>query len=187
LHEEILTVTARWLDIESRKDGLTPYAREAEARTLELLETSLRPGPKGVVPAADAQRLHASIPCDIETLLPHLEQRGLEAKADAEKRLAERGRIESESLRKILEDQRTRVLAQLGRHDTAQGEFEALLKQLNDGEKRQLQANRKYWQAWLENVDGDLKREPGRILNFYKTASYRIEPVGLAYLWPVTG
>ena len=36
-------------------------------------------------------------------------------------------------------------------------------------------------------VSRDLAREPQRIADFYRTRSYRLEPVGLAYLWPVTG
>ena len=42
------------------------------------------------------------------------------------------------------------------------------------------------WDRWLENVELDLQREPARILEFYRTASFRLEPVGIAYLWPVT-
>ena len=48
-------------------------------------------------------------------------------------------------------------------------------------------ADRRHWERWLANVDGDLEREPKRIAEFYRTQSYRLEPVGLAYLWPVTG
>ena len=55
------------------------------------------------------------------------------------------------------------------------------------GQRRQLSADRRHWQRWLTNVDGDLAREPQRIADFYRTRSYRLEPVGLAYLWPVTG
>ena len=40
---------------------------------------------------------------------------------------------------------------------------------------------------WLANVEGDLKSEPDRVRSFYQVASFRIEPIGLADLWPVTG
>jgi hypothetical protein len=56
-----------------------------------------------------------------------------------------------------------------------------------DLEKRQLESNRRYWDKWLANVEGDLTNEPDRVRKFYEVASFRIEPVGLAYLWPVTG
>jgi len=182
LHDEILTVTARWTEPSIRRGPVTPYAREAEAKTLDLLEDALRPNTDGHIPEPVKSRLLASIPRDIEELLPHLEKRGLEAKSDAEQRLTERGRVESESIHRVLEDQKRRVQAELGRKIDAQ-----LLLGFNEEEKRQLESNRRYWQRWLENVEGDLKREPGRVRDFYKVISFRIEPIGLAYLWPVTG
>lgn len=118
---------------------------------------------------------------DIEELLPHLEQRGQDAKAEAEAKLKKRGDDEADSIRRVLEDQKRRLLAELGRYDQAQ-----LLLTL-DLEKRQLESNRRYWDKWLANAEGDLQREPDRVRKFYAVASFRIEPVGLAYLWPVTG
>ena len=59
--------------------------------------------------------------------------------------------------------------------------------QFDDAERRQLESNRRYWQKWLERVEVDLQKEPERIVGFYSVASFRVEPVGLAYLWPVTG
>lgn len=180
LHEEILTVTARWTELSTRRGVLAPYAREAEAKTLELLEAGLRPGAHPTVPDAVAKRLQESIARDIEELLPHLEQRGNEAKSDAEAKLKKRGEDEADSLRRVLEDQKRRVLNELGRYDQTQ-----LLLSL-DLEKRQLESNRRYWDKWLANVEGDLQREPERVRKFYDVTSFRVEPVGLAYLWPVT-
>src|SRR4051812_39375567 len=34
LHEELIPITARWIDPKSRKEKLAPYARDAETRTL---------------------------------------------------------------------------------------------------------------------------------------------------------
>ena len=181
LHEEILTVTARWTEPASRRGTLTPYAREAEARTLELLESSLRPGAHANVPEVIAGRLQSSMPRDIEELLPHLEKRGQEAQTVAEAKLEKRGDDEAESIRRVLDDQKRRVLTELGRYDQTQ-----LLLSL-DLEKRQLESNRRYWDKWLANVEGDLQLEPSRVRQFYQVASFRIEPVGLAYLWPVSG
>jgi len=181
LHEEILSVTARWTEISARRGALTPYAREAESKTLELLEDGLRPGAHSNVPDVVAGRLQSSFTRDIEELVPHLEQRGQEAKTDAVAKLKKRGDDEAESIRRVLDDQKRRVLNELGRYDQTQ-----LLLSL-DLEKRQLESNRRYWDKWLANVEGDLQREPVRVRKFYEVASFRIEPVGLAYLWPVTG
>ena len=181
LHEEILTVTARWTEPPTRRGTLAPYAREAEAKTLELLESSMHPGAQPKVPEVVAARLRASLARDIEELLPYLEQRGQDAKTDAEAKLKKRGDDEADSMRRVLEDQKRRVLTELGRYDQTQ-----LLLSI-DLEKRQLESNRRYWDRWLANVEGDLKTEPDRVRSFYQVASFRIEPVGLAYLWPVTG
>jgi hypothetical protein len=54
-------------------------------------------------------------------------------------------------------------------------------------ERRQRAADRRHWAQWLENANRDLKLEPQRIAEFYKIRSFRLEPVGIAYLWPVTG
>ncbi len=182
LHEEILTVTARWIDPSTRRGALSPYAREAEAKTIELLEAALRPDSHSKIPATVAARLQASISRDIEELLPHLDTRGNEAQSDAEAKLLERGRIESDSIRKVLEDQKQRVEGELGRSQSTQ-----LVLGFNDQEKRQLDSNRRYWKQWLKNVEADLESEPDRVRNFYQTTSFRLEPIGLAYLWPVTG
>ena len=182
LHEELITVTARWTNPADRKGPLTPYGREAEARTITILQESLKPAANArPVPADATQRLQSSMAQDIRELLPHLEQRGEAARGDAEKLLAERGQAESDSLRKILEDQRKRVLAKYTATETEQ-----LLLGFSDDEKRQLFADRRHWERWLANVDGDLAREPKRIAEFYQTKSFRLEPVGLAYLWPIT-
>lgn len=184
LHEEILTVTSRWIEGDSRRNPLTPYAKEAEAKTLELLEDALSPSAKWEISEVITNRLQKTISRDIEELLPHLEKRGQDAKNDAEISLADRGRIESEAIRKILEDQKRRVENELGRSEETQLSFE--FAEFDDAERQQLLSNRKYWQRWLENVEIDLKQEPVRVREFYKVSSYRIEPIGLAYLWPIT-
>ena len=71
LHEEIVPVAARWIEPSRRTGPLKAYAREAEARTLDLLDRSLaRPG---APPEAVRLRLLAAASGDIEALLPQLE------------------------------------------------------------------------------------------------------------------
>jgi len=82
-------------------------------------------------------------------------QHGKERKAEAEAKLKKRGNDEAESMRGVLEDHKRGVLSELGRYDQTQ-----LLLSL-DLEKRQLESNRRYWDKWLTNVEGDLKSEPG--------------------------
>jgi len=188
LHEEIITVTARWYDPAYRKGPLAPYGREAEARTVAILQESLKPeSTNRTVPATAAARLQASLSRDIRELLPHLSSRGDSARSDAEKQLAERARIEADGLRTILEDQRRRILKKV---KETEGDQMYLSLPGNDDDaraRRQRAADRHHWQLWLNNVDGDLQREPQRVADFYRVKSFRLEPVGLAYLWPVTG
>lgn len=183
LHEEIITVTAPWTDPQKRTDGLSPYARDAEARTMNLLEKAmLDPASAAALPESVRQQLQASMATDVEALLPHLEQRGTAAREAAESRLADRARIESEAMTRILEAQRKRVLATLQKHEDPN---QPLLFDLEAAdEKKQLEENMRYWRKWLEGVDLELEREPARIREFYQVKTTRIEPVGLVYLWP---
>ncbi|MFM8359956.1 MAG: helicase, partial [Verrucomicrobiota bacterium] len=172
LHEQLLTVTARWMEPTTRKAPLSPYGRDAETRTMNLLQESLRPGRQGpAVPEAARQKLQASMAQDIRELLPHLEERGLAARSEAEKVLSLRGQAESESITQLLLDQQRRVLTRYQAAETDQ-----LLLGFSEEEKRQLAADRRHWERWLANVEGDLTREPARIAAFYQTRSYRLEP-----------
>lgn len=188
LHEEIITVTARWHDPADRKGPLTPYGRDAEARTVTILQESLKPsGTARSVPPIASARLQSSLAQDIRDLLPHLAERGNAARADAEKLLTERARVEAEGLRTILADQRQRVLKKF---QETEGDQMFLSLPGNDDDaiaRRQRAADRRHWQSWLANVDADLVKEPQRVADFYRVKSFRLEPVGLAYLWPVTG
>lgn len=183
LHEEMLLVTARWVEPATRGKHLTPYGREAEKKTLQLMEESLRPGAHANVPPQRSRQLHESIALDIQQLLPHLQTRGETALAEAQAELTQRGEKEAGNLRDILNDQRQRVLKEQARWANSQLD----LPGFTPDEKKQLAANQRFWKAFLENVDGDLAREPKRIREFYQPTAHRIEPVGIAYLWPITG
>ena len=54
-------------------------------------------------------------------------------------------------------------------------------------ELRQLESNRRYWDKRLTALETELLTEPDRIRELYDVKATRIEPVGLVYLWPVTG
>jgi superfamily II DNA or RNA helicase len=180
LHEEILTVTARWVAPDARKGPLAAYARDAEAHTLDLLEKAMAPG-GAAVPDAIAKRLLAAVEQDISDLRPQLDARGSEAQTMAARRLAERGEAEARAMREILETQRQRVEQQAARAQ------QVLPGTLPPDEERQLQADRRAWARFIASFERDREAEPKRIGDFYTVASARIEPVGLAYLWPVSG
>jgi superfamily II DNA or RNA helicase len=183
LHEELVPVAARWVDPSQRRGPLQAYAREAETRTLDLLERSLGDSGGRVPPEVIQRRLLAAAAHDIEQLLPQLAPRADELAALAVDKLRRRGEREEQDLRETLERQRQRVREELARHE---GQFQQLTLDFDDEEKRQLEANMRSWRGRLEQFDRDLEREPQRVRDFYEVRARRVEPVGLVYLWPET-
>ncbi len=180
LHEEIIPLTARWVDPERREDILTPYARETEEKTLALLDDALRQR-RDDIGATVQQRLIAAAPRDIAELLPQLEPRGLDIAERATERLRERGQREASELKGILTRQRDRVEEELRRREK---DFDQFSLGFQNEEQRQLRSDMRSWTSRLEEFDRDLGSEPDRIREFYRVRAHRIEPVGLVYLWP---
>ena len=184
LHEELVPVTARWSEPALRREPLRPYAREAEARTLSLLDDSL--GGTGAAPNEVVQRrLLDAAPRDIEELLRHLEPRAEESARDAAEALRQRGEREARLLHDTLQRQRSRVMEEIERY---RQESKQIALDWGDDEegRRQLEANARHWERRLSHFDADLQREPERVRRFYDIQLTRVEPVGLAYLWPET-
>jgi superfamily II DNA or RNA helicase len=180
LHEELIAVTARWTHPERRKGALTPYGREAEGNTLQLLEQALRrPGQ----PANEVVlgQLQAAGPRDVAELLQALEKRGGELAEGATRQLMERGDKEAQAMRAILEEQQKRIAATVEKNREQQFDLFA------PDEARQLEADRRHWGRRLADIEQELLTEPARIRGVYVVKAQRIEPVGLVYLWPVTG
>ena len=183
LHEEMVPITARWIELSQRKGKLTAYARDAEARTLDLLERSLGDRGRSVSRETIQRKLLDAAARDIAELLPRLEPRAEEFAAVAIEKLKQRGVREERDLREILERQRERVREKLAKNE---GEFQQLTMDFGDEEKRQLESDMRSWRTRLEQFDRDLEREPQRIRAFYEVRAKRVEPVGLVYLWPET-
>ena len=183
LHEEIVPVAAHWT-VPSRRNGrLAPYGRNAEAKTLELLDRSLaRTGPREPSETVRAKLLAAAAR-DIEEMLPQLEIRAESAAVDAERLLADRGRIEQRKLAETLKAQKQRVRAALQKQTEAGGQ---LSLEFSTEEKRQVEANVRAWNRRIAAFDRDIETEPRRVRELYKVATRRIEPLGLVYLWPET-
>jgi superfamily II DNA or RNA helicase/DNA-binding transcriptional regulator YiaG len=183
LHEEVVALAARWVEPSQRKGPLVAYAREAEAKTLELLEGALV-GRGRRAPSETIQRkLLEAAARDIGELLPQLEPRAMELAALATAKLLRRGEREEQDLRETLEAQRERVRDELAKHDV---QFQQLTFDFGDEEKRQLESDMRSWRTRLQQFDRDLEREPQRIREFYDVRAQRVEPVGLVYLWPET-
>ena len=184
LHEEIVTVTARWVEPERREGPLTRYAVDAERKTLALLDEVLDKGAASQPSRIVRERLLESAAQDIEELRPQLEPRAKELEEKAIELLADRGNREAKELHETLLKQRKRVKAELERHEA---EAHQLALDLDADDQRQLQANKRAWKLRLDQFGRDLKTEPQRIRDFYRVRASRVEPVGLVYLWPETG
>ena len=184
MHEELIPVTARWTEPALRRKALKPYAREAEARTLALLDDSL--GGTGAAPNEVVQRrLLDAAPRDIEELLRHLEPRAQESAREAAEALRQRGEREAKLLHDTLQRQRDRVTEEIEQYRLKSRQI-ALDWGDDEESRRQLEANARHWERRLSHFDADLEREPERVRRFYDIQLTRVEPVGLVYLWPET-
>jgi hypothetical protein len=177
----VIAVAARWSEPEARKGSLRPYAERAEAETLRLLDASLIAPESAGVSADVRKKLAATAAADAQDLIPHLQERARETAARAERLLAERGKREAGEMAQILDAQRTRIDAQRRIQDPDQ------LRLFADEERRQLEADRRHWEKRLGEIAVERDREPERILASYAVKATRVEPVGLVYLWPVSG
>ena len=185
LHEELVTITARWIDPMIRKGALTPYGREAETRTMTLLDEALLNGHGRPLPEVTVKQLQQSAPRDVEELLPHLEKRCAEYADEAIGKLIQRGEKEAADMRKILETQRDHIVKKVADHESVQMQLQ--LPGMKADERRQLDADRRRWSKRLSDLPRELEEEPARIRGVYEVRARRVEPVGLVYLWPVTG
>src|SRR5271157_5633786 len=140
LHEELVPVTARWVEPSQRKHALSPYGREAELKTLDLLETALLPTNAPDVDPVIQAKLRQAAARDIEQLLPHLNKRGKELAEGARIALAKRAEQEATAMKTILEEQKKRVAETAGKFKDPQ-----LLLDFNDDEQRQLESNKRHW------------------------------------------
>ena len=121
-----------------------------------------------------------------QELLPHLQTRGEEYAADASKKLRERGEAEAKAMREILETQKKHIADTV---PSTTSEIAPAVARLRRSRTNcaSLNANRRYWDKRLAALEQELQTEPDRIRELYDVKANRIEPVGLVYLWPVTG
>jgi hypothetical protein len=182
LHEEIVPVTARWTDPALRGAGLHPYGDAGETRTLDLLEEALTETPRAIA-AETRTRLLAALPRDIDELRPHLDAAAATARAAAETLLAQRGEREAEGMRRLLSDQRARITNLIRKAEPVD---QLTLSFPDEAERRQVQDDRRAWDRRLDALAREEAEEPDRVRAGYATVAWRVEPVGIAYLWPAT-
>ena len=181
LHEEIVPVTAHWVEPSLRKKALTPYGRTTEQATLSSLQGALDEAGRRSIPDEVQKRLAASAQSDIVDLLPHLRSRGEELLEQAKVRLSDRAEAESRSMIELLKNQRRRIADAVGSDERQ------LTLAFDQAELRQHEADRRAWKRRLDDIESELDSEPRRIADSYAVRAHRIDPLGLVYLWPRTG
>ena len=182
LHDEIIAVAARWRPAAARTGPLEPYREggRAEAQTLALLDAALVAADAHPVASEVERRLVDTIARDVAELRPHLDTRAGEATEVAQQRLAERATREASELEALIRERSDRILATQKRAAQLELGF-------NTDEVKQLRAEQRHWQTRLADLEREVTEEPRRLRESYEVRSARVEPVGLVYLWPVSG
>ena len=177
LHEEVVPVTARWIDPARRSGALAPYGRAGEQTTLAALQTALDEAGNRRIPEPVQARFAASAEDDIRDLKPHLQRRadGLIERVKAQ--LAARAEAESDSMRVLLERQHARIVGAVRESRQMAIGFDA-------AERRQHEADRRAWDRRLKQIEEELESEPRRIAETWTVRAVRVDPVGIVYLWP---
>jgi ERCC4-related helicase len=181
LHEEVIPVTAIWTEVERDRRSLRALGESGEERTLNQLEHALRDARQA--PPLAIARIQAMVERDTADLLPTLEKIANERLAKVKVDLAKRGETEANSLTELLSEQRKRIAKASAEFDPNQ----LLLPGIGDDERREREADRRYWQNRLVRIEKEIHEEPPRIRASYDVTAHRLEPVGLVYLWPTTG
>ncbi|HEY6341964.1 MAG TPA: DISARM system SNF2-like helicase DrmD [Bryobacteraceae bacterium] len=179
LHEEIVAVTARWTDSKIRREPLTPYERDREAFTLNLLYKSLIETPPRAIPEVVRNQLRESAPADVTQLSVHLQERAGKIEQAARAALERRGNEEAEAMLRILEAQRKQIEAK------QKADLQLVFESMEEEVRRQREAERRFQNERLERLPEERATEPERIRAIYNVQASRVEPVGLIYLWPV--
>ena len=184
LHDEVVATAAEWVPPETRRGRLAALGERDKADVLELIEASL--GSPRLLTVADSvkERLQAHAPRDVGELLPAMERRAETLADRAVKALTERGGREAVEMVTILEEQRKRIEARIA-------EIEAPNRQLKlayaADDERQLRSDLRHLKTRVGRIDGEKETEPARIRRAYEVRARRLEPIGLVYLWPVSG
>jgi hypothetical protein len=176
LHEEIILVTAAWTEAGRGTKPLRPFGLTREAATIDQLDDAFR-SPRS--PASHiVERIRQWAANDASDLEPELRRRAGDRKTDAVKDLVAIGEQEAKSLRRLLEDQRTRVARAEAEPEDAQ------LALFPDREAEQRRRDRRHWKAKLDRLATDIEEEPERVRQSYSVVADRLETIGLVYLWP---
>ena len=180
LHEEIIPITSIWTESERDRKPLRPLGESGEEKTLNQLEEALRNAREA--PGSAVARIQPLIERDIVDLVPTLEKIATERLTAVTAQLKKRGEEEARSLSDLLDQQRSRIAKAAKDFDPNQ-----LTLDLVPEERREREADRRHWEGRLTRLERELREEPDRLRTSYEVRAHRLEPIGIVYLWPVSG
>jgi hypothetical protein len=184
LHDEILTVAADWEDPAARGRRKLKSLGVGETHdVLRLLDDALATPRLREVPEAARTLLLAGVSRDVRDLRGPLEERAAKDSTTAIRELRIRGESEGDAMKRILEDQRNRIVRRAAEVD---GDLRQGRLDLGDDEERQLKLDRRHWDSRLGELVSEIESEPARIRTSYEVKARRVEPVGVVYLWPTS-
>jgi hypothetical protein len=178
LHEEIILVTAAWREAGRGSKPLRPFGTIREQATLDQLDQAFREPRSPSARVVEWVRQWAAQ--DAADLQPELQRRAETQKLEAIKQLTAVGEAEAKSLKRLLEEQRTRI----AKADAEPEDRQLSFLPVAEAEAEQRRPDRRHWKAKLERLATDIEQEPERVRGTYSVAADRLETIGLVYLWP---
>ncbi|MCX4242546.1 DISARM system SNF2-like helicase DrmD [Paraliomyxa miuraensis] len=184
LHDEVLSVTARWVPGDVREEPLAADEEGERVDVLRRLDESLGSARLRDVPEGTRRRLSAGAAKDVAELLPALDREAKRLAKAAKNELVKRGKREAKEMEAILRDQQTRIEQELREPEPIKETQLALGFESEEG--RQRAADRRHWEKRLGELEKELDTEPARVRAGYEVKAVRMDPVGVVYLWPVS-
>ncbi len=189
LHEEVLLAASFWSEGDG-PDRLEPFKTiEAEERALESLCAVLGRGDQGAVAPHVVEMLMKSAHRDEEALWEAVKRRAIGRTVFAEEKLQQRAKAEAVEMTRILEAQRAAIGKELSKRKAAEEDALQLAMPWHAAEqeqKVQYEADTRHIEKRRLALEKEIETEPQRIRDLYQVKHYRLERVGLVYLWPTT-
>jgi superfamily II DNA or RNA helicase len=177
LHEEIIYATAEYNDGEN----LRLLKGASEAKCIDLLKESLR-SEKSEVPTDAASRVLRKVKENVTKLRKQLESKFEVVSERAAQALIKRGEQEAADLERIISQQVEQIDRDLRNIQASADKYLFL-----DEEQRQIELDRRHKHERLNQLAEELKTEPQKIKEMYSIKTRRFWPVGIVYLWPMSG
>jgi len=174
LHEEVIPISAEWTT-KDRSKGIRVFKEGGEESSLNYLQKALLQEKFSKV---DAKLVKDFIQEDFDDLSADIIQKLKDRVYDVANALGKRAEIESSSLKKLLEDQLTRI-------NKGQQEFDFADDTPRTKKQKELEEIAKREKA--KRLVIEIENAPEKVKALYDYHAPRVEKLGLVYLWPEGG